>query len=108
MVTEQVLQAAANLADAGIDPKAPFRDGPPSEVARLGAAAQLFAVKTKCPCSACQALRKMADVTMSAVLEAGLEAVAAEPEPEPEPDGVRHPEVAHDAQGHDPPAPANG
>jgi len=102
MVTEKIIEAAGRAAAAGVTPEAPFRNGPPNEVARLGAAAQLYAVKTKCDCPSCQALRKMADITMSAVLEAGLEAAAAEPVPAAAAAEIPAPEVTEDAPRNDP------
>lgn len=102
MVTEQIIEAAGRAGAAGVVPDPSLRSGPPSEAARLGAAAQLFAVKTNCPCSSCQALRKMADITMSAILEISLEAAAAAPVEVPTEAAPITEEAPADAPGDDP------
>jgi hypothetical protein len=79
MVTEQLMDAAGRAAAASGIPKRTLENADRGEIARLGAAAQLYAVKTKCDCPSCQALRKMADLTMAAILETSLEEVAAAP-----------------------------
>ena len=104
MVSEQMIEAAGRAAAAGLTPGPPPTNSDRGEIARLGAAAQLYAVKTNCACSSCQALRKMADLTMSAVLVAGLEQAAAGPAAV---DAEAPPVVAletADAPGEDPPA----
>lgn len=104
MVTEQIIAAAERAAAAGATPQPPANNAGVGEISRLGAAAQLYAVKTKCDCPSCQALRKMADLTMAAVMEISLEKAAAEPEPAAAAAEIPAPEVPADARGDDPPA----
>jgi hypothetical protein len=104
MVTEQIIAAAGRAAAAAGTPGPGPNNTGASELSRLGAAAQLYAVKTNCTCPSCQALRKMADLTMSAVLEVSLEQAAAGPaEDAPAPQPITG-EVIAGAPGDDPPA----
>ena len=104
MVTEQFTEAAARAAAAGVTPSPGANNKGGGEIARLGAAAQLYAVKTKCNCPACQALRKMADMTMSVILEVSLEQAAAEPAGEASSPEPATGEGIADAPGDDPSA----
>jgi len=104
MVTQQLIEAAGRAADAGVAPKPAANSAGGGEIARLGAAAQLYAVKTKCDCPSCQALRKMADLTMAAILEVSLEQAAAEPPAAAEPAPPTEALEASDAPGDDPSA----
>ena len=46
MVSEQMIEAAGRAAAAGLTPGPPPTNSDRGEIARLGAAAQLYAVKT--------------------------------------------------------------
>lgn len=102
MVMDQMVKAAGLAAEAGARGQGAAANGAQGEMARLGMAAQLYAVKTRCECPSCQALRKMADITMELSLEAGVASLEAGEPPAPPPDTPAPPEEPVRAESDDP------